>query len=239
MALKIALVGYGKMGHEIEQMALQRGHSVVARIGREGIAQHDLSTVDVAIEFTHPGSALENVQGLLEAGIATVCGTTGWYRHLPSLEALAQHTALVYASNFSLGVNIAFEVNRHLAQLMAEHPSYVPTIEEVHHTAKKDAPSGTAITLAEGILGADHHRTEWVLAPKTKDHHLEITSVRKDPVPGTHTVSYTSDIDTLSLTHVAHSRAGFALGAVIAAERIMDLGSGIHAFSSLIFQKKK
>lgn len=233
MALNIALIGYGKMGREIEAVAEQRGHRIAARVGREGMEAHDWTGVDVAIEFTQPDAAFANVEALLAQGIPTVCGTTGWFARV--LELDCRQTPLVYASNFSLGVNIAFQVNRYLAELMAPHSDYRAEIEEIHHTAKKDAPSGTAITLAEGILAANPGLNGWALQPGAPDNALPIHAVRKDPVPGTHTVTYDSAVDQLSLTHVAHSRAGFALGAVLAAERIGALSSGSHTFASLLF----
>ena len=233
MALNIALIGYGKMGREIEVLATQRGHRIVARVGREGIGAHDWTGIDVAMEFTQPEAAFANVESLLAQGIPTVCGTTGWFDRVPELDCT--QTPLVYASNFSLGVNIAFQVNRYLAKLMAPHSDYRAEMEEIHHTAKKDAPSGTAITLAEGILAANPALNGWALQPGAPDDALPIHAVRKDPVPGTHTVTYHSGVDQLSLTHIAHSRAGFALGAVLAAERIQALHTGSHTFASLLF----
>lgn len=233
MALNIALVGYGKMGREIEACAQFCGHQIVLRVGREGLASHDLNSVDVAIEFTQPDAAFFNVQTLLRAGIPTVCGTTGWFDRIPELDT--GRTPLVYASNFSLGVNIAFQVNRYMAKLMAPHTDYIARIEEIHHTAKKDAPSGTAITMAEGILAENTLLKGWELEPGASAESLPITAIRKDSVPGTHTVTYDSSMDQISLTHVAHSRAGFALGAVLAAERIQTLPAGSHTFTSLLF----
>jgi len=233
MALNIALIGYGKMGREIEALATHRGHRIVARVGREGIGAHDWTGIDVAMEFTQPEAAFANVESLLAQGIPTVCGTTGWFDRVPELDCT--QTPLVYASNFSLGVNIAFQVNRYLAKLMAPHSDYRAEMEEIHHTAKKDAPSGTAITLAEGILAANPALNGWALQPGAPDDALPIHAVRKDPVPGTHTVTYHSGVDQLSLTHIAHSRAGFALGAVLAAERIQALHTGSHTFASLLF----
>ena len=233
MALNIALIGYGKMGREIEAVALQRGHHIAARVGREGMGAHTFSDVDVAIEFTQPDAAFANVHALLAQGIPTVCGTTGWFGRVPELDCT--QTPLVYASNFSLGVNIAFQVNRYLAKLIAPHSDYRADMEEIHHTAKKDAPSGTAITLAEGILAANPSLNGWALQPGAPEDALPIAAIRKDPVPGTHTVTYRSAVDQLSLTHVAHSRAGFALGAVVAAERIQALHAGSHTFASLLF----
>lgn len=237
MALTIALIGYGKMGREIEAVAEQRGHRIAARVGREGVGAHDLSAVDVAIEFTQPDAAFANVQTLLAQGIPTICGTTGWFARIPELDC--SEAPLVFASNFSLGVNITFQVNRYLAELMAPHSDYRAKVEEIHHSAKKDAPSGTAITLAEGILADNPQLNGWALQPGAPDDALPITAIRKNPVPGTHTITYDSAFDQLSLTHIAHSRAGFALGAVVAAERIQALPSGSHNFASLLFPEAK
>jgi 4-hydroxy-tetrahydrodipicolinate reductase len=233
MALKLALIGYGKMGREIETIAHKRGHQVLIRVGREGLQAHDLTGVDAAIEFTQPDAAFNNVQSLLKLKIPTVSGTTGWFDQISELDS--SETPLVYASNFSLGVNIAFKVNRYLAELMAPYPDYQVEIHETHHTAKKDAPSGTAITLAEGIIQAHPGLNGWELKPNSDVGKIPISATRLDPVPGTHQVSYESDVDQISLTHVAHSRTGFALGAVIAAERIQDLRHGSHSFESLLF----
>jgi len=233
MALKLALVGYGKMGREIETIAQKRGHQVLIRVGREGIQAHDLTGVDAAIEFTQPDAAFNNVQSLLKLKIPTVCGTTGWFDQISELDS--SETPLVYASNFSLGVNIVFKLNRHLAELMAHYPEYQVEIRETHHTAKKDAPSGTAITLAEGIIQAHPDLNGWELEPNPGMGMIPIYAKRLDPVPGTHQVSYNSNVDQISLSHVAHSRTGFALGAVIAAERIQSLQNGSHSFDSLLF----
>ena len=237
MALNIALIGYGKMGREIERVAIDRGHQIVAKVGREGIAADSLTGVDVAIEFTEPGAAMNNVRTLLTMGLPTVCGTTGWFDRVRELEDAAHQAPLVYASNFSLGVNILFQINQQLAALMAPYSDYKVGIEEVHHTAKKDAPSGTAITLAQGILPAFPALHGWALSQNAGPDQLPINAVRQDPVPGTHTVSYSSSVDELSLHHVAHSRAGFALGAVIAAEKAVHIPPGIHPFADLLFAR--
>lgn len=225
------------MGREIERAAIDRGHQVVAKVGREGIATDSLTGVDVAIEFTEPSAAMDNIRTLLGMAIPTVSGTTGWFERVHELEDAACQAPLVYASNFSLGVNILFQINQQLAALMAPYSDYKVSIEEVHHTAKKDAPSGTAISLAQGILPAYPALHGWALSEDARPDQLPINAVRQDPVPGTHTVSYSSSVDELSLHHVAHSRAGFALGAVIAAEKAVDLHHGIHAFASLLFAR--
>lgn len=235
MALKIALVGYGKMGQAIEAEAVARGHEVVARI--RSTDAWNLQGADVAIEFTQPESAVANLERLAALGTPVVCGTTGWFAELPRVNtAFAQAgNKLVFASNFSLGVQLAFQLNRQMAELFAPYrDQYTPSIEEVHHTAKKDAPSGTAISFAEGLLPYFPELHGWSLdgsEPAT----LAIAARREDPVPGTHTVRYDSDIDRIELTHVAHNRRGFALGAVLAAERIAGCQPGAHHFAQILF----
>ena len=224
--MKIALIGYGKMGRAIEQIALQRGHIIVLKIDHNNVHEMTakaLQQADVAIEFTNPEAAPGNVSAALKAGVSVVCGTTGWNDHLPEAQQLCRDTdtAFLQASNFSVGVNIFFEVNKALAAWMNAQPDYDVTIEEVHHTQKKDAPSGTAITLAEQILLHVDRKTSWAL--RTNDANAEtlaITALREEGVPGTHRVSYTSPIDTIDIIHTAHSREGFARGAVLAAEFI-------------------
>lgn len=228
--MNIALVGYGKMGREIEQIALQRGHTIVHKIDvdtKHLLAAETLQQADVAIEFTSPHSAVENIRACITAKVPVVVGSTGWYDKFDEVKALcdSQNSALFYATNFSLGVNIFFELNKKLAQLMDKAPNYEVTLTEIHHTAKLDAPSGTAITIAEGILGNLPRKTQWVntvgdelIAHQASD--LWIKSLRIDPAPGTHTVEYTSDVDRIEITHEAFSRKGFALGAVLAAEYV-------------------
>lgn len=223
--MKIALIGYGKMGKAIEAIALERGHEIVLKIDLNN--QHDLNAdnlkaADVAIEFTGPESAFENVMKTLETGTSLVVGSTGWLQHLPEAEAAAKknNTSLLVASNFSVGVNIFFELNKRLAALMAPHSEYKVSLEEVHHTAKKDAPSGTAITLAEGVLASYPSKTKWVNEETSNPDELGIVSKRIDPAPGTHIIRYTSEIDDIEITHTAHNRKGFAAGAVLAAEYI-------------------
>ena len=235
MALKIALVGYGKMGQAIEAEAVARGHEVVARI--RSTDQWNLVDADVVVEFTQPESAVTNLKRLAELGKPVVCGTTGWFQDLPSVEAAFHHAhnRLIYASNFSLGVQLAFQLNRQMAELLAPYrDQYQPSIEEVHHTAKKDAPSGTAISFAEGLLPYFPELNGWSL-DGTQPGTLPIIARREDPVPGTHIVRYESEIDRLELTHVAHNRRGFALGAVIASERIAQCAPGAHHFAKILF----
>ncbi len=223
--MKIALIGYGKMGKAIEAVALQRGHEVVLRINRtnpDEFTAEKLSTADVAIEFTSPASALANVSLCMEAGLPVVCGSTGWNEELALAEekCRATDTAFIQASNFSVGVNIFFAVNKRLAELMQHQSEYDVMVEEIHHTEKKDAPSGTGITIAEQILEQVDRKSHWVKDQAMLPGELAIVSKRIDQVPGTHTVTYSSAIDDIAITHTAHNREGFALGAVMAAEFI-------------------
>ncbi len=223
--MKIALIGYGKMGKAIESIALERGHEICLKISSQNIdafTDHNLSQCDVAIEFTNPHSAVGNITKCLNAGIPTICGSTGWLDHLAEVKNIRQQKngAFLYASNFSVGVNIFFEVNKRLAELMAKQNEYDVSIEEIHHTQKKDAPSGTAITIADQVLENVKRKTRWVNEPSGDPADLLITSKRIDPAPGTHSVKYSSAIDDIEITHTAHNRTGFALGAVLAAEFI-------------------
>lgn len=223
--MNIALIGYGKMGKAIEEIALQRGHQIVLKIDIDNASElngTNLAKADVAIEFTSPHSAFENVIKCLEAGIPVVCGSTGWLDKWNQVKELCEkkNGALVYASNYSVGVNIFFEVNKRLAELMAPHKEYEVEMEEIHHTQKKDSPSGTAVTLAEQILERISRKSEWVNENSNDPSKLEIISRRIDPAPGTHKVLYTSDIDDIEIIHTAHNRTGFATGAVLAAEFI-------------------
>jgi 4-hydroxy-tetrahydrodipicolinate reductase len=225
--MKIALIGYGKMGRTIETIALARGHEIVLKIdldNRNDLNPEKLAWADAAIEFTGPHSAYENLLACLDAGIPVVCGSTGWLGQLGKIEEKCREKngAFLYASNFSVGVNIFFEINSRLAKVMAGHAEYDVAIREIHHTQKKDAPSGTAITLAEQILVAIPRKTKWVNQPAHDPASLEIVSERIDPFPGTHEVTYRSAIDDISITHTAHNRQGFALGAVLAAEYIRN-----------------
>lgn len=228
--MKIALIGYGKMGKIIENIAIQRGHEIVLRLDVNNPDDFDrLAEADVAIEFTRPESAFDNLKRCIVAKVPVVCGTTGWLEEYESVSKLCQKndTAFFYASNYSVGVNIFFEINRRLASMMNNYPMYDVRMEEIHHTQKLDAPSGTAITLANGILENMERKTNWVchtegtaedlqITPK-----LKITAKRIDPAPGTHIVTYDSPIDTIQISHEAHSREGFATGAVLAAEWIL------------------
>ena len=223
--MRIALIGYGKMGRAIESVALSRGHDIVLKIDLENgyeMTPENLSKADVAIEFTGPFGAAINLIKCAEAGIPAVCGSTGWLKEYPTVKQAYEKngSAFLYASNFSIGVNIFFELNKKLASLMAAHPEYAVEIRETHHTQKKDAPSGTAITLAEQIMAEIPFLKTWVNRPGQKTGELPILSERIDPAPGTHEVKYLSAIDDIEIIHTAHNREGFAGGAVLAAEFI-------------------
>jgi len=225
--MKIALVGYGKMGKAIEEIALQNGHEIVLKItieNTEDLTTENLQKADVAIEFTGPESAAENLEKCIDAGIPVVCGSTGWLNKWDEIKnrCLSKNGALVYSSNYSIGVNLFFELNKHLSKLMKDYETYDVKMEEIHHTQKKDAPSGTAITLAEQILENIKRKKNWVNHSSDKPDELQIISERIDPAPGTHKIKYTSSIDDIEITHTAHNRMGFAGGAVKAAEFIKD-----------------
>lgn len=221
--MKIALIGYGKMGKEIEKIALDRGHEVVLKIdvtNQDELTVANLQKADVAIEFTIPASATANYKLCFEAGIPVVSGTTGWLEKRQEVNNMCKNMngTFFYASNFSLGVNIFFAVNTKLARLMAGHPEYAVEIKEIHHTQKLDAPSGTAITLAESILENFPGKTGWVNHATDKTNELGIISERTGQVPGTHIIKYDSDVDYIEITHSAKNRKGLAFGAVLAAE---------------------
>lgn len=218
--MKIALVGYGKMGKIIDEISQSRGHEVVARL-RETPTKDSLNGADVAIEFSNPEAAFENIKVCLENHIPVICGTTGWLDKKPEIEkiTLEQDTAFLYGSNFSLGVNLFFALNENLAKLMSKTTEYSVQLEEIHHIHKLDAPSGTAISIAEGII--ENSRYEAWKLDETKDKELGIFAIREDEVPGTHSVFYRSEVDEIEIKHTAFNRNGFALGAVIAAEWIV------------------
>lgn len=222
--MNILLVGYGKMGKTIERVAKQRGHQIAGRIDIDNLRDLDTATADVAIEFSHPDAAYNNVRKCIQRGIPVVCGTTGWLARKSEIETLAQSTGspFFYASNYSLGVNVFFKLNEHLAKMMDQFPDYDVSIDEVHHVEKKDAPSGTAITLAEGILKNIKRKKAWTKQRGGGKDEIEIQSFRIDEVPGTHVIKYASLIDDLEIRHTAHTREGFALGAVMVAEWIRD-----------------
>lgn len=236
--MKIALIGYGKMGKAVEEIALQRGHEIVLRITKDDLAEftpENIRLADVCIEFSSPEAAYQNVIKCLEAKRPTVCGSTGWLEKLDEVKqrCLANKTAFLYASNFSVGVNLFFEINRRVAELMKTHPEYKLWMEEIHHTEKKDAPSGTAVTLAQELLAVVDAKKRWVNAASDQDEELGIVSKRIDPAPGTHIIHYDGEIDSITLTHTAHSRKGFAAGAVLAAEFINGK-SGIFSMSDVL-----
>jgi 4-hydroxy-tetrahydrodipicolinate reductase len=225
--ITIALIGYGKMGRAIEKIALGRGHRIGLKIDLENgseLTAENLSKNDVAIEFTGPSSAPGNLRKCLAAGIPVVCGSTGWLKEFDSVKTAFEKkgTAFLYASNFSIGVNIFFELNKKLAELMGSHPEYKASLREIHHTQKKDAPSGTAITLAEQVMERIPSLKTWVNEPAHAATELSIISERIDPAPGIHEVVYSSAIDDLEIRHTAHNREGFAGGAVLAAEYIYN-----------------
>ena len=214
------------MGKAIEGIAVERGHEIVLRIDADNIEalnKENLQQADVAIEFTNPDSAIKNITQCFDAGIPVVCGTTGWLEQWEKVKSDCENknATLLYASNFSIGVNLFFELNKKLAQLMSNRTEYQCTIEEIHHTAKKDAPSGTAITIAENIIALNPNKKNWVLGETEETNSLSITSKRIDPAPGTHIVSYNSAIDSVEIKHTAHNRIGFATGAVLAAEFVL------------------
>ncbi|MEY3984037.1 MAG: 4-hydroxy-tetrahydrodipicolinate reductase [Bacteroidota bacterium] len=236
--MKFALIGYGKMGKAIEAIALSRGHDICARYdSAHPLTESSLTKADVAIEFSTPALATKHMRICLEAGVPVVTGTTGWYAAFPEMQALseANGTGLFTASNFSLGVNIFFSINEQLARIMAQHPDYRVAISETHHVHKKDAPSGTAISLAAQILEHMPHLKSWSLGrpEQVNSTTLTIESIRTDEVPGTHDVVYYSAIDTISIQHTAHSRAGFALGAVLAAEFLQGK-HGVYGMKDLL-----
>lgn len=234
--MKIALLGYGKMGKIIEKIALSRKHEIVLTIDHETLHEltpENLQKADVVIEFTTPASVLSNIEQCFNANVPIVVGTTGWYEKLPEVkqQCVDGNKSLLWASNFSVGVNVFFHVNKLLAKVMNRYPYYEVQVEEIHHTQKMDSPSGTAITIAEGIINNTDTKNEWVNVLTTDDsdddanvapNQLLIESLRIDSVPGTHTVIYDSEVDSIEFKHTAHNRNGFALGAVLAAEWLHD-----------------
>jgi 4-hydroxy-tetrahydrodipicolinate reductase len=224
--MKIALIGYGKMGKTIERLALAKGYDIALIIDKDNpqdFTNENLRKAEVAIEFSQPESAFENVKTCLEASVPIIVGTTGWLEHLAEAKAICKRTggAMIQATNYSIGVNLFFALNRYLAKLMNGQPQYDVQIEEIHHTQKLDAPSGTAITIANDILNEINRKMQWVNHEASDVSDLQIISKRIDPAPGTHEVTYHSEIDTIKISHEAHSREGFALGALTAAEWIV------------------
>ena len=221
--MKIALIGYGKMGKAIEEIALSKGHEIVLKIDANNTSdftKENIQKADVAIEFTGPHTAFENISKCIQWAVPVVCGSTGWLDHFDKAKKLCEEEkgCLLYASNFSIGVNLFFEINKQLAALMEPYENYDVSMTETHHTEKKDAPSGTAISLAEQILAQIGRKKKWVNESSIEASDLIIRSERIDPAPGTHTISYDSAIDSIEITHTAHTRKGFASGALLAAE---------------------
>ena len=221
--MNIALIGYGKMGHEIEKIAKERGHNIVAIIDVSNTDDFDspaFKSADVAIEFSIPASALNNYRRCFAANVPVVAGTTGWLEHMDEVKKACEENnqTFFYASNYSLGVNIFFVLNKYLARIMNNYPDYNVKMEEIHHIHKLDAPSGTAITLAEGVIENIDRKDRWNLETEEKDNDLAIHCIREGEVPGIHEIINESEADVISIKHDAKSRKGFALGAVVAAE---------------------
>ena len=235
--MKIALLGYGKMGQVIERIALERGHEIVLK--KDEFNTYDgLSTADVAIDFSVPTAAVANISSCFHTNVPVVSGTTGWLEHYAEMEALCNEKqgGFISSSNFSLGVNIFFELNEYLAKIMAQFDSYKVSMGEIHHTQKLDAPSGTAISLAKGVIENSAY-AKWTLDnPQEKEIHIE--AKRIGDVPGTHTVTYDSTVDSIELKHTAHNREGFALGAVIAAEWLAGK-TGIYTMKDVLNLESK
>lgn len=245
--MKIAIIGYGKMGKEIEKIALAKGHEIVLKISADNLSDFtidNISNADVAIEFSTPHSVLANVKKCADAGVPIIVGTTAWYDHFDEITEYvkSKNSALFYATNFSIGVNLFFKINEMIAGIMKDF-DYSLSIDEIHHTQKLDAPSGTAITTAEHIIKNHPKKKNWINKIVTESHsdidlndvssNLLIRSIRKDAVPGTHTVYYDSAVDTIEITHTAHNRIGFAAGAVNAAEWINDK-KGIYNMNDML-----
>ena len=236
--MKIALLGYGKMGMAIEEIALQRGHEIVLKVNIDNLEDNTIENIqkaDVAIEFTGPESAFENVKRCIDSGVPVVCGSTGWLHQFEEAKAYCKQKsgALLYSSNYSVGVNIFFALNKTLASLIASHKEYEVTVTEIHHTQKKDAPSGTAITLAEQILEKLTQKKRWITHQSSNLDDLVILSERIDPAAGTHRVQYHSAIDDIDIIHTAHNRQGFATGAVLAAEFLHNK-KGVFSMSDVL-----
>lgn len=235
--MKIALIGYGSMGKTIEQVSLNRGHEIILKVDAHSDSswKDEIKKADVAIEFTEPHAAEENMLACFQANVPVVTGTTGWYSRFEQVRLACEEAdaSLFYATNFSIGVNLFFQLNRTLARLMATHPEYEARIEEIHHTRKKDAPSGTAITLSEGILAEHPAYIRWSTPELSRSGDLQVNSIREGDVPGTHEITYRSEVDEISIKHAAFNRLGFATGAVVAAEFIINK-KGIYTMSDLL-----
>jgi len=237
--MNIALIGYGKMGKAIEEIAISRGHSVVVKFNSQNpLESSQLRTTDVAIEFSQPDLALKHIKLCADGQIPIVVGTTAWEEHLQEIinHIDKREASLIYSSNFSIGVNLFFEMNKHLARLMNDKTDYVASIKEIHHIQKIDAPSGTAVTLAKDLISNHPTYSSWKLTGQSENMEksdLPISAIREENVPGTHLISYTSEIDTLTIEHQAHNRKGFALGAVLAAEFIHKK-QGVYTMSDIL-----
>lgn len=239
--LKILLIGYGKMGRAIEQVARDRGHTIVACVSdRQGDIAHICKSYqpNIAFEFTSPESAVANIRVLIESGIPVVCGSTGWLSDLESIQNLVseQKGSFFYASNFSLGMNLLFHLAEVTGRFMEHHPDYEVGIEEIHHTEKRDMPSGTAITLAERLMRSMRSKKSWKLNEESSKESIGISAVRQPNVPGTHIVTFSSAIDTIQLSHTAHSRMGFASGAIHAGEWLLGK-QGVFSMEDLLQEK--
>ncbi len=232
--MKIALLGYGKMGKVIERIALERGHQIVLR-KTSSTSFDGLETADVAIDFSIPSVAVSNISECIKNNIPVVSGTTGWLDDYDTMVALCNEKqgAFIYGSNFSLGVNLFFELNSYLAKMMSKFDQYKVAMEEIHHTQKLDAPSGTAISLAKDIISNSSY-SQWELGNTAAEHTIAIDAKRIENVPGTHTIRYDSPVDTIEITHTAHSRDGFAFGAVIAAEWLQNK-KGVYTMKDVLF----
>lgn len=236
--MKIALLGYGKMGKEIEKIILDRKHEIVLIVDEHNantFAIDELKKADAAIEFSTPHSAVNNINKCFEAGVPVIIGTTGWLGQLDEVKKTCtdKKQGMFYTSNFSVGVNIFFKLNEYLAKVMNHYDAYHVSMEEIHHVHKLDAPSGTGISLANGVIENIEQKKKWVNHASTNKEELELISKRIDEVPGTHTVTYNSEVDKIEITHIAHSRKGFALGAVLAAE-FMKGKKGIYGMNDLL-----
>lgn len=233
--MKIALLGYGRMGQTIEKIAISRGHEVVLKIDKDD-RDYDITAADVAIDFSLPSAAFGNITNCLNNNVPVVSGTTGWLENYEKAVALCKEKngAFIYASNFSLGVNIFFELNKVLAKMMGNLKEYDVTMEEIHHTKKLDAPSGTAITLAEGVIENNSNYNAWELDQASAETTIPIVAKRIGDVPGTHSINYASSVDTINIEHVANNRQGFALGAVVAAEWLAKDKAGVFSMKDVL-----
>jgi 4-hydroxy-tetrahydrodipicolinate reductase len=243
--MKLAIIGTGKMGQAIEKMALLQGHEVVLKINeenRESLSNGDLKKADVAIEFTQPAAAVENLYHCLEAGIPVICGTTGWHNKIDEVSNQFQQKngTLLHASNFSVGVNIMFELNKVLSGWMQQHPDYHVSISEIHHTHKVDKPSGTAVTLAQGIIGNNNETEAWHLSDEQNSNpkSIAIEALREEGIVGDHTVEWKSPIDRICIRHEAFSRDGFASGALLAAKWIIGR-KGVFTMNDILFPESR